>query len=268
MCGYIYLTTNLTNKKKYIGRKQSDKFLGTSYLGSGVHLKRAVEKYGRDKFRVDLLYKCDSYDELVRSEAYFIKLFDAVNSESFYNQSYGGYAEGWVFGDENIAKADWCRKINSQKHIGNPGYWKGKHLTDSAKQKLREFRTGRGLSDETKRKLSIITRNRNLSRQYKDMYDKVSKTKTGTFVVHNDVECVRIKPEQLADYLSRGYERGFLKFSHKDVRGKNNPNYGKVGVHNGTKAMHLGETNKYIKLEEIDEYSQRGWSLGLYKHKK
>lgn len=42
MCGYIYLTTNLTNKKKYIGRKQSDKFLGTSYLGSGVHLKRKV----------------------------------------------------------------------------------------------------------------------------------------------------------------------------------------------------------------------------------
>ena len=35
MFGYIYLTTNLINEKKYIGQKTSNKFLGESYLGSG-----------------------------------------------------------------------------------------------------------------------------------------------------------------------------------------------------------------------------------------
>lgn len=43
MCGYIYLTTNLVNGKKYIGRRTSKVFLGNAYLGSGNHLKSAIK---------------------------------------------------------------------------------------------------------------------------------------------------------------------------------------------------------------------------------
>ena len=75
MIGYIYLTTNLINGKKYIGRRKSNKFLGESYLGSGTHLKNAVKKYGRENFRVDLIEEIDTtYEDLVERETYYIIL--------------------------------------------------------------------------------------------------------------------------------------------------------------------------------------------------
>lgn len=36
MYGYIYLTTNLINGKKYIGQHASPKFEPDKYIGSGV----------------------------------------------------------------------------------------------------------------------------------------------------------------------------------------------------------------------------------------
>lgn len=47
--GFVYITTNLINGKRYIGkRKFSDNW--KSYLGSGIRLKEAIKKYGRNNF--------------------------------------------------------------------------------------------------------------------------------------------------------------------------------------------------------------------------
>lgn len=40
---YIYLTTNLINGKKYIGQHNGS--IKDNYLGSGVLLVKAIEKY-------------------------------------------------------------------------------------------------------------------------------------------------------------------------------------------------------------------------------
>lgn len=42
--GFIYITTNLINGKKYIGQKKG---YNDTYLGSGKILKLAIKKYGR-----------------------------------------------------------------------------------------------------------------------------------------------------------------------------------------------------------------------------
>ena len=52
MIGYVYLTTNLINNKKYIGRRTSEVFLDTKYLGSGIHLLNAVKKYGKENYEL------------------------------------------------------------------------------------------------------------------------------------------------------------------------------------------------------------------------
>lgn len=72
MVGYVYITTNLINNKKYIGRKVSKIFLENKYLGSGVHFQNAVKKYGSENFKVELIEACDTYDELVEKETYYI----------------------------------------------------------------------------------------------------------------------------------------------------------------------------------------------------
>lgn len=44
----IYITTNLINGKIYIGQSiHSNK----NYLGSGVKLKKAIDKYGTENFK-------------------------------------------------------------------------------------------------------------------------------------------------------------------------------------------------------------------------
>ena len=46
MFGYIYMTINTVNGKKYIGQHKSSEFEGNKYLDSGKILKQAIEKYG------------------------------------------------------------------------------------------------------------------------------------------------------------------------------------------------------------------------------
>ena len=136
MFGYIYLTTNLINGKKYIGRRKSEVFLGNRYLGSGIHLKRAVKKYGKENFSVEFIESADTFNDLVELERYYIRLSDAVNCDMYYNQSYGGETEGWDKGDGNIAKRPDIRKVNSEKH-------RGKKMPNDFGEKISEILKGR-----------------------------------------------------------------------------------------------------------------------------
>ena len=60
MIGYIYVTTNLLNGKKYVGRHCSTEF-DKSYYGSGIHLKRSINKYGIENFSCELIDTADTY---------------------------------------------------------------------------------------------------------------------------------------------------------------------------------------------------------------
>ena len=55
----IYETTNLVDGKKYIGKHATNKN-DDDYLGSGVYLKRAIRKYGKDNFSKTILFEFDS----------------------------------------------------------------------------------------------------------------------------------------------------------------------------------------------------------------
>lgn len=89
--GFIYITTNLINGKKYIGQKKFDnKSRWISYLGSGSHLMKSIKKYGKQNFHRDIVDIGYSGDELNRLEYKWIKDLDAVKSEYFYNKIEGG----------------------------------------------------------------------------------------------------------------------------------------------------------------------------------
>jgi len=59
----IYQTTNTVNGKVYVG-KHITKDPNDDYLGSGKNIRRAVTKYGRDKFTKEVLHVFNSEDEM------------------------------------------------------------------------------------------------------------------------------------------------------------------------------------------------------------
>lgn len=85
---YIYMTTNLVNGKKYIGKHKGE--INDSYLGSGTLLLRAIKKYGKENFKKDILYISKNEKENSIKEREFIKYYNAVLDDNFYNIHEGG----------------------------------------------------------------------------------------------------------------------------------------------------------------------------------
>lgn len=89
MYGYIYITRNLINKKIYIGKHKSEKY-DSSYYGSGKLLLYDIEKYGKNNFTNEILYKADSKEELNSKEKQYIEEYKNIYKELMYNIANGG----------------------------------------------------------------------------------------------------------------------------------------------------------------------------------
>ena len=63
----IYKTTNLINNMYYIGFHITSN-LNDDYLGSGSYLNRAINKYGKENFKKEILFIFDNFKEMVDKE--------------------------------------------------------------------------------------------------------------------------------------------------------------------------------------------------------
>ena len=99
--GFVYLIENLTNNRKYIGRKYFSK-AGTkqvngkkrkirkpsdweTYYGSNETLKREVIEIGENNFRRTILHLCKTKSECSYWETFEIFSRHALLSENYYN---------------------------------------------------------------------------------------------------------------------------------------------------------------------------------------
>ena len=91
MYGFVYITTNHVNGKQYIGQRKYDKQgKWKEYLGSGIILSRAIEKYGLENFSKEIIEECKTKKILNDREIYWINYYNAVESDNFYNIASGG----------------------------------------------------------------------------------------------------------------------------------------------------------------------------------
>ena len=106
--GYIYITTNLVDGKRYLGMCRYGKRKDSTYLGSGKLLKEAIATYGTENFTKEIIEICDSRKELSIKEMRYISEYDCVSSPDWYNIAHGGYStrgfQGKVHSDETKAK--------------------------------------------------------------------------------------------------------------------------------------------------------------------
>lgn len=240
MYGYIYLTTNLINNKKYIGQHKSPVF-DDKYKGSGKHLSRAIAKYGWDNFICEIIEPCDSIKELNDREEYWIAYYNAVESNEYYNIARGGNNAEKTPEYRAALKASWTeerktkvrkeywtderRQLESQRFKEhNPMYipeiraYTGKRISEAKKgkplphtkewnKKISDALRGRvngPLSDSTKSKISVKKRGKN-----NPMYGKSANV--GTKWYTNGITNVRRKECQ------EGFVPGVTRFITEDI---------------------------------------------------
>lgn len=181
--GFIYVTTNIVNGKRYLGQKKFVDYWW-NYLGSGTLLRRAIEKYGKENFTREIIDIAFSEEELDKKEYDYSIFFNVVESDDWYNLVVGGgvtygqnpYANKTEEEMEEIRKkkselssgsnnpmygrhhsAETKKKISDIHKIGmlgerNPFY--GHHHSEETKQMLRELNIGKKATPEMKKHMS------------------------------------------------------------------------------------------------------------------
>lgn len=125
----LYKTTNIITGQFYLGVHGQSK--DDSYLGSGLHIKRQIKKYGKENFVRETIEKFETEQEAFLAEIEALKSF-VVDSKCL-NISAGGD------GGANFL---------------------GKTHSEQTREKLRKLSTGRVMSEEAKAKRTETIKNR------------------------------------------------------------------------------------------------------------
>jgi group I intron endonuclease len=172
----IYKIENKINGKVYIGQTAQ-----TLNHRIGEHLSeaktkgvrligRALKKYGIESFHISIIDTAGSNDILDEKEIYWTSFHDSKIPHG-YNLTDGGNGNrGYFWSEESKIKLSKSKKGKPSGRKGKPcteetktklreykgerSWMYGKHLSASAKQKLRECRIGKPLSEEHRKKLS------------------------------------------------------------------------------------------------------------------
>ena len=179
--GCIYKHTNNITQESYIGytSRNADKRKREHIRGDGNQpLKDAIDEFGENAFDFEILEDGIINEFLPEREKFWIAKFDTFHNG--YNCTSGGEA----FKEHS----EETRKKQSESHIGNEGYWKGKtfspeHRANLSKSHL-ESNTLRGkpLSSEHKEKISESKKG---GKHTEEAKHKMSKTKKGKPIYAN-----------------------------------------------------------------------------------
>ena len=135
----IYKITNLLNGKMYIGQHTTSN-IDDGYMGSGIHIGRAIKKYGKENFRKEWLMFCEDEEELNYMERVYVDQ-SWVDRSDTYNLNLGG---DYQHMSEQTRKkiSEICKgKPHSEEHKRKISEsCKGKHRSDEAKQNISKAR--------------------------------------------------------------------------------------------------------------------------------
>jgi len=147
---FVYCTTNIINGKQYIGDHSTDN-PEDGYLGSGIQIKGAFRKYGREKFQREILEYFNTKEEAFDSQEKWINEFNSEWPNGYNVSPTGGLNKSGCMSEEIK------RKISESNKIACAGEKNGMF--------------GKKHSEETKKKMSFP--------KSEDFKIKISKAKKG-----------------------------------------------------------------------------------------
>lgn len=185
---FLYKTTNIINGSYYIGIHSTDD-INDGYFGSGIILKKSINKYGLENFKIEIIEFVSSREELKKREN------EIVN--------------------ENLLSDNLCMNLQLGGTSGFD-YLKMKRQNDPEYDK--EFRNQQGEKMKKAHRDGKIKYDTFSGRKHKkETIDKLKghnrqkgerNSQFGTCWVTNDIENKKIKKEELPTYLSKGWVKG------------------------------------------------------------
>ena len=221
----IYQITNKLNGMIYIGKHKTSN-IDDGYMGSGLRICRAIEKYGIENFDKTILFECSSEEEMNAKEAEIINE-EFISRDDVYNLKIGGEG-GWDYVNKNpnntgsaqffknksvdeikaihkkahCAAREWYNKLTDEEKLQHnlyckanhrkwldehPGYFKGE----------RNPMYGKTHSEKTRKRLSE-THTGSQNSQY------------GTCWIYSvdEKKSIKIQQTELQAYLNKGWSKG------------------------------------------------------------
>lgn len=267
----VYKTTNLLNGKFYVGQDSKN---DPKYLGSGLLLKKAIEKYGEENFIKEILEECKTKEELNEREIYWIS--ETKAKDLGYNIADGGHG-GNTYTDETkqkISKQYKGRYVSpetvmkrKETRSKNPEKYK---LSEERKRTIGEFHKGKVISEETKKKMSESHKNnnQNFSEEFLDRQKRENKlgeknpmwgrkhsdeTKKKMSEAHKKNPVRYWLGKKQSPESNEKRRQASLKLRHTDehkqsIKGEGNPFYGKT--HTDEAKKKISEASKRRTPEE------------------
>lgn len=220
---YFYKITNNINGKYYYGVHQTDD-LNDGYMGSGVYLRRAYNKYGKSNFTKEIIHYFNNADDMFKYEAEIVNE-DLLKDNNCYNISLGGHGgDTWTYANEDERKK---RSINISNAQKNSKKFKESHKKawTNNRRKLQSNKVkgennpmyGKNAEDYMTPE-AIKEKRRKLSKTMKDIYinnpelrKKQSLARLNKIIVNNGTKCKYIEKEEFKKYIDNGWKRGRLK---------------------------------------------------------
>ena len=264
---YFYKTTNLLNGHYYYGVRSHTNPEKDPYLGSGVRLKEAIQKYGRENFKKEIQAYFPSMEKAYEYEAKIVTR-NLVLDPNCYNVQLGG--DGGTLGSKfyihpetgklvkilpeftqeylDAGYVPWkrphseeTRRKMSEAHKGMPGRMAGKHHTEEARRKISESAKGRKHTEEWKQM----------------MHDRFVGKPRDPELMKRIVATKKAKGIKMSEEA-----RQKMSEAHK---GKPAWNRGKKATTQNLYWVNDKQINRRVSEEERDRLISEGWSSGKIK---
>lgn len=266
MNNYVYEIINNINGKRYIGKRSCNcEIEDDKYMGSGVLIKKAIDKYGIENFSKKIIKTFDTEEESFEFERKLISELNACERQDFYNIHEGGNGGNVRKGMSEEQKQEYNKKISiATSGKNNPMYGKfgeahphyGKKHSEEAKKKIGNVHAGKSVSEEVKRKISKALIGTTLSSETRA---KISQSLKGKMTKENNPMYGKVG-ELSPLYGRKRSEREIQKIKENRkglCTGKDNPASRKIKV--------ILHNDKEMVFDTVkDAYTHFGVSKGTF----